>query len=182
MLATVCLEGVIGFSAQSGLVVVVKFFIAAVVAAIVAFLLKGHSQILLQQRSEESMKIDIPKKVQHTYEYATVCFSIWQSQIWRHNWSDIRIGWLIGESKRAWEGTWEPCSIERQYFEIETETDVQRVVDPWTRNAPPPEGGGVFNIVRPVWCRNPLWAGSTRGTTATASWAVIWPAGNNNQD
>ena len=55
------------------------------------------------------MKIDLPKKVQRTYKYVTVCFSIWKSRIWRQNWPDVRIGWLIGESKRAWEGTWEPC-------------------------------------------------------------------------
>ena len=45
--------------------------IAAVVAAIVVFLLKGHSRILLQRKSEESMKIGLPKKVQRTYKYAT---------------------------------------------------------------------------------------------------------------
>ena len=77
MLATVCVEGVMRLSAQSGLVIVVNSLIVAVVAAIVVFVLKGHSQILLQQRSEESMKIDLPKKVQHTHEYATVSFSIW---------------------------------------------------------------------------------------------------------
>ena len=81
MLSTVCVEVVMRLSAQSGLVIVVNSLIVAVVAAIVVFVLKGHSQILLQQRSEESMKIDLPKKVQRTYEYATVCFSIWRSRI-----------------------------------------------------------------------------------------------------
>ena len=57
MLATVCVEGVIQLSAQSGLVIVVNLLIAAVVAAIIVFLLKGHSQILLQRRSEESIKL-----------------------------------------------------------------------------------------------------------------------------
>ena len=55
-------------------------------------LLKEHSRILFQRRSEESMKIDLPKKVQHNYEYATVCFSIWRSRIWRQNRPDVRIG------------------------------------------------------------------------------------------
>ena len=96
-------------SAQSGLVIVINSLIEAVVAAIVVFLMKGHSRILLQRRSEEIMKSDLPKKVQRTYEYETVCFSIWQSRIWRQNWPGVRIGWLIGESKRAWEGTWELC-------------------------------------------------------------------------
>ena len=68
ILATVCVEGVMRLLAQS----VVNFSIAAVVAAIVVFLLKGHTLILLQQRSEESMKIGLPKKVQRTYEYAIV--------------------------------------------------------------------------------------------------------------
>ena len=97
-------------SAQSGLVIVVNLLIVAVVAVIVLFLLKGHSRILLQRRSEESMKIDLPKEVQRTYEYATVCFSILRSQIWRQNWHDVRIGCLIVESKRTWENTWQPCS------------------------------------------------------------------------
>ena len=85
MLADVCVERVMRLSAQSGLFIVVNLLIAAVVADIVLFLLKEHSRILLQRRSEESMKIDLPKRGQHTYEYATVCFSIWQSQIWHQN-------------------------------------------------------------------------------------------------
>ena len=68
ILATVCVEGVMQLSAQS----VVNSLIAAVVAAIVIFLLKGHSQIVLHRRSEESMKIGLPEKVQRTYEYAIV--------------------------------------------------------------------------------------------------------------
>ena len=79
------LEGVMRFSSQSGLGIVVNSFIVAVVAAIVVFLLKGNSRILLQRRSEESIKIYFPKKVQRTYEYTTVWFSIWRSQIWRQN-------------------------------------------------------------------------------------------------
>ena len=68
MLATVCVEEVMRLSAQS----VVNLLIVAVVAAIVVFLLKGHSRILSQQRSEESMKIGLLKKVQRTYEYVIV--------------------------------------------------------------------------------------------------------------
>ena len=68
MLATVFVEGVIQLAAQS----VLNFSITAVVAAIVVFLPKGHSRILLQRRSEEIMKIGLPKKVQRTYEYAIV--------------------------------------------------------------------------------------------------------------
>ena len=70
---------------------------------------------------------------------------------------------------------------EQLYFDIETymETDTWRVFKPWTRYAPPPEGGGVFNIGRPVRCRNPLWEGRTRDTFAASSRAMIWPVGNN---
>ena len=68
MHATVCVEGVMRLSAQS----VVNLSIAAVVAAIVIFLLKGHSRILLLRRSEEIMKIGLPKKVQHSHEYSIV--------------------------------------------------------------------------------------------------------------
>ena len=59
------------------------------------------------------------------------------------------------------------------------DTDAWRVVEPWTQDGPPPEGGGFFNIGQPVRCCYLLWAGMTRGISATASWAVIWPAGNN---
>ena len=73
---------------------------------------------------------------------------------------------------------------EQQSFEMETETDTgsQRVVEPWMRDLPPPEGGSVWNIGRPVQCRNPLWEGSTKETATSASWAIILPYGNNNQD
>ena len=50
---------------------------------------EGHSRILMQRRSEESMKIDLPKNIQRTYKYATVYFSIWRSRIWRQNWPDV---------------------------------------------------------------------------------------------
>ena len=58
------------------------------------------------------------------------------------------------------------------------ETNAWRVVDPWMKATPTSEGYGVYNIGWPVQCRNPLWAGRIWGTTA-ASWAVIWPSGNN---
>ena len=69
---------------------------------------------------------------------------------------------------------------EEQYFDKETwmETKSWRVVKPWMQYAPPPERGGVYNIFRPVWCSNPLWMGRTRGTAASDSWSVIWPAGD----
>ena len=38
----------------------------------------------------------------------------------------------------------------------ETEIDDRRVVGPWTQDAPPPEGGRIFNIGRPLRCRNPF--------------------------
>ena len=70
---------------------------------------------------------------------------------------------------------------EQQYFDIETDTETytRRVVELWTQDSPPPIGYEVFNIGLPVRCRNPLWEGSTIGTAAAASWAVILPAGNN---
>ena len=60
---------------------------------------------------------------------------------------------------------------EQKYFE--TKTDAQRVIKPWTREAPPPEGGGVCNISLPVLFQNPLWEVRTRGTAASASWSVM---------
>ena len=57
-------------------------------------------------------------------------------------------------------------------------TNTRSVVEPWMRNTPPPEGGGVCNIGLLVLCHNPLWTGRKIGTAAAASWAVIWPDGN----
>ena len=70
---------------------------------------------------------------------------------------------------------------EQQYFEIETdmETKYRRVLETWMWDSPPPEGDGVFNIGVLVRCHNSLWEIRTRGTAAADSWAVIWPAGNN---
>ena len=70
---------------------------------------------------------------------------------------------------------------ERQYFEIEMEmeTDSQRVVEVWTLEAASIKGDRVCNIGLPVWCYNPLWMGSTRGTATTAFLVVILPDRNN---
>ena len=72
---------------------------------------------------------------------------------------------------------------EQQYFQIETETETEtddhHIFEPWTRDAPTPEGGGIWNIGLLVQCRGILWEGSKIGSAAAASWAVIWMSGNN---
>ena len=58
-------------------------------------------------------------------------------------------------------------------------TDTRSVFDLWTRDAPHPEGDGVYNIGLSVQCLNPLWSVRTIGTADSASCAVIWPTGHN---
>ena len=72
---------------------------------------------------------------------------------------------------------------EQQYFdmEMETEADTLRVVETWIQDAPTPERYEVYNIGWTVQWRYPIWAGRTRGTVNSASWAAIWPSGNNTQ-
>ena len=59
------------------------------------------------------------------------------------------------------------------------ETKNRRMVEPWMWCATPSEGDGVCNIGWPVRFCDLIWVGRARGNAVAASWAVIWPDGNN---